>query len=163
MSLSVQSTGKVLVFAMQKKNLVLDNGFTQKLETVVSVKMLDRAIAYGAFWVPTSIVKADSNGMMMTSGLILDPKTIHFDLKLSSKKEIYINRSLLESEVSLANSANQTAEKIDFVKLGISEKLLGKKIHIELKVQSNISTVNLVNKQDVPAGVGKKIELDKGM
>ena len=145
------------------ENAGQDNGFTQKLETVVSVRLLDRAIAYGAFLVPTSIVKADSNGMMMTTGLIQDPKAIHFDLKLNSKKEIFIDRSLLESEVSFAHSSNQTVEKIDFVKLGLSDKLIGKKIHIELKLQSNISTVNLINKQDIPSGIGKKIELDKGM
>ena len=112
---SVKSTGKVLVFAMQKKNLVLDNGFTQKLETVVSVKMLDRAIAYGAFWLPTSVVKADSNGMMMTSGLILDPKTIHFDLKLSSKKEIYINRSLLKVKLVLPIRQIKQLKKLIFL------------------------------------------------
>lgn len=160
---SVKSTGKVLVFATQMKNLVSDNGFTKKFETVVSVKLLDRTIAYGAFLVPTGIVKADSSGMMITTGLVLDPKAIHFELKVSTKKEIFLDRPLLESEVSFANSANQTAEIIDFIKLGLNDKLNGKKIQIELKVQSNIPTVNLVNKQDVPANIGQKIELNKRM
>lgn len=65
--------------------------------------------------------------------------------------------------MSFANSAIQTAEQIDFAKLGLTEKLTGKKVHLEIKVQSNIPTENLVNKQDIPAGIGQKKELDKDM
>lgn len=162
---SVKSTAKVLVYATQTSKVISDNGRLKKLETVVSIKMIDRNLALGAFLSPLGELTADNNGLKITMGPVADPTTVRFDLtikrnKLLGKDEVVIQRALTINEVAYAASGNQTIASVDFAKLGIQDKIKGKKVKISLQVQPNVSVDSVVNTQDVPAGLGGKKELE---
>ena len=163
---SVESTAKVLVYATQTTSEVSNNGRLKKLKTVISIKLIDRAAALGAFLSPISEITADSNGMQITTGLITDPASVRFDVdlrrtKLFGKDEVVLQKSFLASEATLTNSGQQTVVNFDFLKLGIQDKIAGKKVHIALQVQSNLKLDSIVNRQDIPANINQKKELQK--
>jgi hypothetical protein len=158
---SVQSTGKVLLYATQSQTEVSNNHNFKKLKTIVTIKMMDRNLALGAFLSPIGEITADSNGFKITTGLILDAAAVHFDVllsrnKLFGKDEVVLQKSLLSSEGNLVNSDSQTVISFDFEKLGVKKKVAGKKIDLSLIVQTNLAFEGLVNRQDIPASIGTK-------
>ncbi len=160
---SVTSTGKVLVSAVKTESVVSDNGRIKKIQTVITVKLIDRA-ALNAFS-HLSEITADGNGMKITMGQITDVSAVRFDVLISRKKflgrdETVLQRSIAASEVTLTNSGGQTVVNFDFDKLGIKDKVQAKKIHIVIQTQSTLNLDNVVNRRDIPTSIGAKKELE---
>ncbi len=163
---SVQSTAKVLVIANQQQNEISNNGRIIKQQTVVSIKLIDRQAALGPFLGTASELTFDAHGLQITTGLITDVRAVRFDLevrrhKFLGKDEIILQRSLEASEMTFANNGGQTLVSVDFQKLGLQDKISGKKIKLVLQMQLNVNLDNVVNRQDVPANLVVRKEADK--
>ncbi len=163
---SVQSTSKVLVIANSKQTEISNNGRLIRQQTQVSIKLLDRAAELGAFLSPVSEISFDANGLQLTTGLITDASLLKFDLevkrnKLLGKDEMILQRTLTQSEVTFTNTGKQTLINVDFQKLGITEKIDGKKIKLAFQIQLNADLGHVVNRQDVPNNLVIRKESEK--
>lgn len=161
---SVKSTGKVLLIAIQKPQEVSHSGLLKRIRTIIDIQLVDRAVAFGAFMSPITLA-IQNKALVVTSGLVLDPAAIQYDLDLRRNKflgsdEKIIQRALTQDEVSLSQNGSQTVAIIDFQKLGVLDRIDGKKIKIDLRVKSNFDLDHVVNRQDIPAGIGETKELD---
>lgn len=163
---SVTSTGKVLVYATQAQKEISNTGRVIKLETIVSVKLVDAKVAFSAFSSPMSEITIDSDGFEITTGLIVDPASVRFDVDLSRNKLFGKDESVLKGALSLAqatltNSADNKTTKVyfDFEKLGVRKNVAGKKISMKLQLQSNIQVDNVINKNDIPKNLGQTKEV----
>ncbi len=161
---SVKSTAKVIVLASQKAEEISNSGLLKRLRTTVSVRLVDRNLALSAFLSPITLA-IQNKALIVTSGLIQDLKAVTFELdlrrnKFLGKDEVVIQRALSDGEIALTQNANQTITTIDFQKLGILDRIDGKKIKIDLRLKSNLNMDQVVNRQDIPAGIGETKELD---
>jgi len=161
---SVKSTAKVIVLASQKTEEVSNTGLLKRVRTTVNVQLVDRSLALGAFLSPVTLA-IQNKALVVTSGLIRDVNAVTYELdlrrnKFLGKDEVVIQRALTQAEVSLAQNGSQTIATIDFQKLGILDRIDGKKIEIDLRLKSNLNLDQVVNRQDIPAGIGETKELD---
>lgn len=162
---SINTTGKVLIYATKKQTEISNNGQLKKIKSIVNLKLVDRNLALGAFLTPASDLSADSNTLKITTGSLQDASLVRFDLtinrrKLFGKDEQVFQRTLQSNEVTLTPTGQQTVISIDFKKLGIQDKISGKKVHIELQMQSNMTTNQVLNGQDIPGNLLIKKALD---
>jgi hypothetical protein len=162
---SVQSSAKVLVYATQTSSEVSHNGFIRRLKTIVNIKLVDRQSALGAFLSPITGLAVNSNGFQITTGLILDPQTVRFDVHLERKKlfkdEKVLSRTLQAHELSFENVGNTTIVRVDFQKLGVRDRIAGKKIQLSVSVQSTVNLDNVVNRQDIPQNTSERKSIEK--
>lgn len=161
---SVKSTAKVLVLASQTSEEISNSGRLKRIRTTVNIQLVDRNAALSAFLAPISLA-IQNKSLVVTSGLIHDPAAVVYELdlrrnKLLGKDEVIIQRALNRNEVSLSHNGSQTIAMIDFQKLGILNKIDGKKIKIDLRMKPNLNLGGIVNRQDIPESVGQKKELD---
>lgn len=161
---SLKSTGKVMVLATQQTEEISNSGLLKRIRTTVNVQLVDRSLALSAFFSPITLA-IHNKALVVTSGLIQDVKAVTYELdlrrnKFLGKDEVVIQRALAQSEIALSQNGSQTIATIDFQKLGILDRIDGKKIKIDLRLKSNLNLDQVVNRQDIPAGIGETKELD---
>ncbi len=151
---SVSSSGRFLISAIPKTSEIVNSGALKKFQSVVEVKLIDKASALSIYKTPASELSGDIRGVQMSVGPILDPRLVRVELVLKQNKlfkdKTIIERALVDGEFTITNNLDTGLIQIDFAKLNVMDQIQGKKVTIEVKVQTQFDLNSVINREELP-------------